>query len=119
MPKNPEVDAWFKDLDHPLKDAMLRVRGAILATDKRVTEAIKWKSPTFMFEGNIASINPRSKKQVQLMFHQGASIPGKHPHLEGGGDTARYMLFASADDVMAMKGALEKAIRGWIKLKGG
>jgi hypothetical protein len=119
MPKNPEVDAWFKDLEHPLKDAMLRVRAVILGTDKRVTETIKWKSPTFVYEGNIASIDPRSKKHVQLMFHQGASLPGKHPRLEGGGGTVRYLRFADLAEVKAKRHDLEAAIKAWIKLKGG
>jgi hypothetical protein len=117
--KNPEVEAWFRELDHPLKSAMLRVRTIVLGTDKRVTEAIKWKSPTFMYEGNIASIDPRSKKHVQLMFHQGASLPGRHPRLEGGGGTVRYLRFTDIDDVKKKKPDLEAAIRAWVTLKGG
>jgi hypothetical protein len=114
---NPDVDAWFGDLDHPLKDVMLRVRKVILGADKRVTEAIKWKSPTFMFEGNLASIDPRSKKHVSLMFHQGAALPGNHPRLEGGGGTVRYMRFADSADVVAQRRDLEAAVRAWCKLK--
>jgi hypothetical protein len=40
---NPEVSAWFKDVDHPLKKPMLEVRNIIMATDRRMTETIKWK----------------------------------------------------------------------------
>jgi hypothetical protein len=116
---NPEVEAWFRDLDHPLKDAMLEVRRIILRADRRVDETIKWKSPTFVFEGNMASIDPRAKKHVQLMFHQGASLPGKHPRLEGGGGTVRYMRFTDAADVKAKRGDLEAAVRAWCQLKGG
>jgi len=116
---NPEVGAWFKSLDHPLKNAMLQVRKIIMTTDRRVTETIKWKSPTFVFEGNMASIDPRSKKHVQLMFHQGAALPGKHPRLEGGGGTVRYMRFEGPDEVEAKKPDLEAAVRAWVKLKGG
>jgi hypothetical protein len=113
-----EVEAWFEDLDHPLKGAMLQVRKVILATDRRLDETIKWKSPTFTFEGNMASIDPRSKKHVQLMFHQGAKLPGKHPRLEGGGGTVRYMRFADVAEVKARKHDLEAATRAWIELKG-
>jgi hypothetical protein len=116
---NPEVGAWFKDLDHPLKKPMLEVRKIIMATDRRMAETIKWKSPTFVFEGNMARIDPKAKKHVQLMFHQGASLPGKHPKLEGGGGTVRYLRFEGADDVKAKKRDLEAAVRAWIKLKGG
>lgn len=119
MGATPEVDVWFKDLDHPLKDAMLLVRKVILATDRRVEETIKWKSPTFVFEGNMASIDPRSKRHVSLMFHQGAKLPGKHPRLEGGGATVRYMRFTDLAEVKANKRELEAAVRAWIELKEG
>lgn len=119
MAGNLEVSAWFKDLDHPLKKPMLEVRKIIMATDRRMTETIKWKSPTFVFEGNMASIDPKSKKHVQLMFHQGASLPGTHPKLEGGGGTVRYLRFEDLDDVKAKRKDLEGATRAWITLKGG
>lgn len=112
MATNPEVDAWFERYEHPAKDAMLRVREIIL-DDERMTEAIKWKSPTFVFEGNMASFNPRTKAHVSLMFHTGASIPGDHPRLEGGGDTARYMKFADLADVEATRGELADIVTAW------
>jgi hypothetical protein len=60
---DPAVEAWFKDLDHPLKDVMLRVRSIVLGVDDRVEEAIKWKSPTFMFRATsrASTLGPRSK----------------------------------------------------------
>ena len=45
--ESPEVVAWFGRSEHPLKDVMLAVREAILAADERMTESIKWQSPTF------------------------------------------------------------------------
>jgi hypothetical protein len=98
MGASPEVEEWFAGYEHPAKDVMLRVRDIILADD-RITETIKWRSPTFVYKGNMASFNPRTKAHVSLMFHTGASIPGDHPGLSGGGDTARYMRFNSMDTV--------------------
>lgn len=117
MGASPDVQAWFESLEHPLKDAMLRVRAVVLRVDDRIEEAIKWKSPTFMFQGNIASIDPRTKKQVNLMFHQGAKLPGTHPLLEGGAGTVRYMRFDDVADVTKKRKSLEAAIRAWIQLK--
>ena len=119
MGANPEVDGWFRELDHPLRAEMQRVREIVLAADDRVGEAIKWKAPTFMFEGNIASFNPRAKAHVSLLFHTGASIPGSHAILEGGGDTARYARFADLADVEAKRGQLESVIRAWCAMKDG
>lgn len=63
----PEVDEWFATTSRPLLDVMKAVRKASLEADPRVTESIKWKSPTFEYRSNIASINPRAKRFVQLM----------------------------------------------------
>ena len=112
MNTSPEVDAWFADYEHPAKDAMERVRELIL-TDDRMVETIKWKSPTFMYEGNMASFNPRTKAHVSLMFHTGASIPGHHPRLEGGGETARYMKFADLAEVDEAADELSAVVAAW------
>jgi hypothetical protein len=117
MPTNPEVDVWFDDYEHPAKDAMQRVREIILSDD-RISETIKWKSPTFMHEGNLASFNPRTKAHVSLMFHTGASIPGEFLRLEGGGDTARYMKFSDLDDVKSAKAELLAIVDAWCQSRG-
>ncbi len=117
VPINPEVDTWFAEYEHPMKEAMLRVREIILEDD-RMAETIKWKSPTFVYEGNLASFNPRTKAHVSLMFHTGASIPGKHPRLEGGGETARYMKFSDLDDVEAAAGEIRSVVSSWCSSRG-
>jgi hypothetical protein len=38
--RDPEVDRWFEQQDHPMDAAMRRVREIILGTDDRVTESI-------------------------------------------------------------------------------
>jgi hypothetical protein len=119
MPRAPEVDAFVSDLGHPLEAAINAVRDVVLGVDSRIVETIKWKSPTFVLEGNIASIEPRSKKQVSVLFHQGAKLPGRHPRLEGGGGTVRYLRFVDEADVIRKRADLERAIRAWIDLKGG
>jgi hypothetical protein len=113
MNTNPDVEAWLAALDHPLKDVILAARTAILGADERVTETIKWQSPTFMFEGNIVSIDPKAKKHVTLLFHRGAEIPGVHPQLDGGGKLARYIRFADAGAVAAGADGLGSVIRAW------
>ena len=117
MPRRRIVDQWFANYENPHKDAMQLVRSIILETDPRVDETIKWQTPTFTYEGNIASFNPRSNGHISLLFHTGAAIPGKHPLLTGGGETARYISFASIDDVRGARKGLQDVIRGWIGSK--
>ena len=111
--RDPAVDAWLEKKQHPQTETMRAVRAAILDADKRVSESIKWQSPTFAYKGNIASIMPGAKAFVSLMFHRGADIPGHHPELQGGGDVARYMRFESVADVAAKRDALSAAVRAW------
>jgi hypothetical protein len=110
--RNRGVDRWFDERDHPMDDAMRRAREIILGADERVTESIKWKTPTFSFEGNIASFNP-SKNAVSIMFHRGSEIPGMHPRLEGDGKLVRTMRFANVDEVEKGRKDLVRAIRAW------
>jgi hypothetical protein len=112
-----DVDQWFAESTHPLKDVILLVRQAIMAADDRVEESIKWKSPTFSFNGNIASINPQAKKYVSLMFHRGADIPGSFPHLQGGEKVARYMQFADAQAVETLRLELQAIVKSWCAMK--
>jgi len=113
MPKRPEVEQWLAVYERPLKPVMLAVRDIILAADARIDECIKWQTPTFTFNGNLASFNPRSKKHVSLMFHVGAMIPGAHPKLEGTGDTARFMSFPDLPSVLSTKRDLVRVVRAW------
>jgi hypothetical protein len=115
--KNPEVDAWFAEYDNPQKDVLLYMREAILDSNDRISETIKWKSPTFEYKGNIASFNPRSKQHASLMFHTGASIPGDFPHLEGTGDVARYLKVADLDEATELEGELLAIFAAWIEMK--
>jgi hypothetical protein len=112
-----EVDEWLASSEHPKKALMESVRQTILDADSRVSETIKWKSPTFMFNGNIASINPQAKSHVSLMFHQGAKIPGDFPSLQGGGDIARYMRFEDEADLSHQAEELRAVVRAWCEMK--
>ncbi len=111
-----EVEAWLTARDHPLDEAMRAVRDIILGVDPRISECIKWKTPTFVFGGNIASFNP-SKNVISVMFHRGAELPGDHPRLEGDGKLVRTMRLADLDEVHAARDELVAAIEAWCRWK--
>jgi len=117
MATSKEVDNWFEESSHPKKTIMQKVRRVLLAADKRMEECIKWKAPTFTFQGNLASFNPNTKKHVSLMFHTGTKIPGSFQYLEGGGGTVKYMRFEAAEDVRMKKDELVAVVKAWIKLR--
>jgi hypothetical protein len=113
-----DVERWFGELDHPLSEAMQRVRQIILNADPRVTETIKWSTPTFVYKGDILSFTP-SKAAVSLMFHRGAEIPGHHPLLEGDGRLVRTMRFSDVADVETGRPDIEKAVAAWCNWRDG
>jgi hypothetical protein len=110
---SPEVDAWLAAYANPQKPVVTRVREIILDADPRIGEVIKWSTPTFVYRGNLASLQPRATKFVSLLFHEGASIPGTHPRLDGGGDHARYMRIADLADADDAAAELMAIIRAW------
>lgn len=101
--RNPVVDEWFETYDNPQKALVQAVREIVLSADPRVQETIKWKAPTFMYKGNIASFYPRSKRAVSLLFHTGASLPAPDGLLEGEGDTSRVARFVDSEDLAAKR----------------
>ncbi len=113
MPHSKEVDAWFARYDNPMKEVVQKIREIVLAADPRIDECIKWQAPTFTFEGNLASFFPKSKQHASLMFHLGAQIPGKHPRLEGTGDTSRVLKIGSLAEAEAARRDLEKIVAAW------
>jgi hypothetical protein len=114
MTTSAEVDAWFAERDHPLAEAMQLARRLILDADPRVTESIKWQTPTFAFRGNIVSFNP-AKKKVSLLFHRGAEIPGEFPRLAGDGRLVRTMRFADVAEVEQAADELQAVVRAWCR----
>ena len=115
--RNPDVDAWLDNYENPQRQLVADVRAFILSLDPGISEAIKWQAPTFMYRGNIASFFPKARKNVTLMFHQGASIEDSTGLLEGDGEVSRVARFLDAQDFEAKKAALETVIRNWIASK--
>jgi hypothetical protein len=83
----------------------------------RIPEVVKWSTPTLPYKGNLASFQPRAKKFVSLLFHEGASIPGAHPHLEGDGAHARTMRIAPDGDVDGLLAELANVARSWCDMR--
>jgi hypothetical protein len=117
MNENPEVRSWLDELEHPLKDVILAVRRTFLEADQRISEMIKWRSPTFMYKGNLASIDPKAKRHVAVLFHRGAEIPGDHQLMEGDGKLARYARFPDMDSVVRARSGLIRVTQAWCDSK--
>lgn len=75
--KTEAVDRFMQALDHPFKDRIEQLRQAILASDDRITEHIKWKAPSFCFAGeDRVTFKVHPQDTLQLIFHRGAKVRG-------------------------------------------
>jgi uncharacterized protein YdhG (YjbR/CyaY superfamily) len=52
-----EVDEWFAERQHPF-DGRNAVCPSVDLGGRPAGESIKWKTPTFAYQGNIVSFNP-------------------------------------------------------------
>jgi uncharacterized protein YdhG (YjbR/CyaY superfamily) len=117
MNKNPDVDDWLAGYDNPMKPVVSAIRDHILASDPRITEAIKWQAPTFVYKGNIASFFPKAKKHASLMFHKGADFRGAYSYLEGGGKETRSLKVRSLEDLAVKAEELSAICVAWCDMR--
>ena len=117
MNKNPKVDEWMENADNPFKDLWEEIRVAVLSTDDKMEEDIKWGAPTFIYKGNLATFNPRAKRFVNLTFHTGATIDDPEGVLDGDAAEARVFRVESEQEFSAKRSGLEKVVRNWITMK--
>ena len=53
-----------------LKKGGLLVRDAIKSANKNITEEIKWKTPSFSYNGEyLITFNLRDNQRIHLVFH--------------------------------------------------
>lgn len=114
MNRNEKVDGYMDKLDHPLKAEIQAIREIILGASDKITEDIKWSAPSFAYQGNMATFNPRAKKFVNLTFHKGALIDDASGLLQGDQKEARVARFNNMEEVEARKEDLVKVVLGWI-----
>ncbi|WP_315092973.1 hypothetical protein [uncultured Cellulomonas sp.] len=73
--RNPAVDAFLDELDHPLAADVRSLRLDILSLPVQVGEQIKWKAPSFTYDGvDRVTFNLRPTDRIQLILHRGAKV---------------------------------------------
>jgi hypothetical protein len=118
MQRDAAVDAWFAELEHPLKPVMQQVRSIILSADPRIAELVKYGTVQFEYVSGFASfVQVKDPKRVSLMFNAAGRLKGEFPHLEG--KSVKYLRFGGKPDVEARQAELAALTRAWCELNGG
>src|SRR3712207_9580836 len=75
--RSQEVDRFMERLNHPLKEGVEHLRAAIVDSNDRITEHIKWNAPSFCYAGeDRVTFRLYPEDRVQLVFHRGAKAKG-------------------------------------------
>jgi hypothetical protein len=119
------VNEFMDKLEHPLKSEMEAVRTVILSADNKITEGIKWKAPSFYFNGYFATFNPRAREFVQVIFHQGAKAKDNGPDglkIDEDGGLLDWLAkdrcsakFFNMEDIASREAALRSVVNQWIR----
>lgn len=113
-----QVDKFMDNLDHPFKAEVQMVREIIKNVNKNITEQVKWKAPSFSYQGEyLVTFNLWEKRRVHLVFHNPMISKVKSQLLEGDYDQRRMAYFSDKDDIQAKKTLLEKALKDLIRLQ--
>lgn len=97
-------DELLAILDHPLAAEIELVRKAILSVDKSISEGVKWNSLSFQTAEWFATVNLRSRDNLQLVMHLGAKI-GKEAPAEAIPDPKGLLTWLGKDRALATLGA--------------
>jgi hypothetical protein len=113
-----KVNAYMNALEHPFKAEVQALREIIVGADPKISERIKWNSPSYYYDVDMAAFNLRAKGFVQIIFvfHKGQMIHESQGLLQGTWKDRREARFTSMDDIRAKQGALEQVVRDWVAL---
>ena len=123
-----QVTQFIQQSKHSLADVMQALRELILSTDSDIAEHIKWNSPAFYYNGNMADFdakeykrdlvvyNIRKEDSILLIFPTGAVINDTTGILEGNyADGRRMVTIKSMDDLNTKKEGLQDVIKDWLE----
>ena len=78
------VNEFMDKLEHPFKREMQIMRDIIKGVNKNIAEEIKWKAPSFSYNGEyLVTFNLREEKRIHLVFHNPKISKVKSKLLEG------------------------------------
>jgi hypothetical protein len=113
-----QVAEFMDKLEHPLKAEIEAVRAIIRNANPKISERIKWNAPSYYTTTDLLTFNPRSLKNVHLVFHHIAIVQVKSALLEGEYKDRRMVYFTDMQDIERKKAELMRILNEYIDLAG-
>ena len=125
----PEVvEAYLRELKHPLIDLARYLRAFILNTSRAIGEGIYWNGPTFFYTGKMTPFDPKEYKRyivgfnffkqdaIRLIFLRGALATDPKGLLTGEfKDKRKLMSFQSIEQVKKVETDFRLIIKDLIR----
>ncbi len=119
------VEAYLRELDHPLKPVLEALRQVILGAHPEVLEGIKWNAPSFWFKDWFATSGVQSKDFVRVVLHLGVKAKEIPPEGLGIMDPLGLLEWHAQDrcsakfrdlaDVEAKSAAFQDIVQQWLR----
>lgn len=114
--KTEEVDAFMKDLKHPLKAEVEEIRSIIKAINPEITEEIQREAPAFSYKDLMLTFNLKREDIIHLIFLNPHIVNIDNDLLEGDYQDRRMMYINDKADLKVKKPELERIVRELIEL---
>ena len=104
--QSQEVERLVSGLDHPMKEETERLRVAILGSNDRITEHVKWNAPSFCYAGeDRVTFRLFPADRAQLVFHRGSRVKDGADNFAFDDDTGLLRWVANDRAVVALRDA--------------
>ncbi len=113
-----QVAEFMARLEHPLKAEIEAARAIIKSASPRIAERIKWNAPSYYTSADLLTFNPRTIKNVQIVFHHIAITEIRSELLEGDYKDRRLVHLNDMADLVAKREELERVLREYVDLVG-
>ena len=113
-----EVKEYMRKLQHPLKLEIEVVRDIIKNSNPKILERIKWNAPSYYFQQDLATFNPRSIKNIHIVFHHPDIVKIKSNLLEGDYKDRRMVYLWNMDDIKSNQKELERIMNELVQSIG-
>lgn len=117
------VTDFIENVDHPLKHEVEILRAIIMAADEGITEQVKWKSPSFCYQGqDRITFNLHKTDRVLIVFHRGAKAKDSQGFrfedstglLEWASADRALLTFRDQAEIQDKQAALTNIVSRWI-----
>lgn len=112
MTKVQSLETYLDKLEHPMKEGIALVCRQF--SDAGMAASVRWGGPSFEYGRPFATLNPRLKDCIAVIFHEGDVLLKQFPALEAGTKGKAFLKLGSDQEADEKADMLSSVARAWI-----